>query len=688
MDGGVDMLMIEAVADTLSAKAAIYSVDEYFTKNKKKRLPLIISASVEDSSGKTLSGATVEAFYVSVKHARPLMVGVSSKLDASQVKAFYKPLADISDCWCGVCAGGADSSKFASAMADLAKERLVNFVGGDAGVLPASVSAAAKAVAAGVSLRALRSPNVGLRLSGLEALLPKSDEGVQVVGQRCTSMGSAKFKKQINAFKATHSDVHLRAAVDICLKQAENGADILDINLDSDVTDYTSPPWRGEMSKFVSAAAENPKISKLPFMICSSDWEIAKEGLKAAPGKCIVNALCLMVGEEEFVRIAKECKSFGAALVVLAIGESGAAESYEDKVRVCQRSYKLLRTRVDFPAEDIIFDCGTSLLGYPETVLAAVNFINAMAEIKRTCPAVSFIGGLSNLSAPFRGLNRLRDAMHSVFLNVAAPKGLNLCIAESSYLPPYSDIDAEMRTKCEELILNKGGDPVAKFLSYVESHAGKGLSASLDEESGLNATGDVSLQMYTPAAEETALAMPEPARLTPHFKQPLADMVQATGTINASIFQTFGSKAHAAMNFHRMEQCCANKRSVMFSSISVWMGQGGSGPVTGASAILDGTAMWERQQGLCNMGCTVLWGAIGEIGLRLAIYGSRDVFAQFDLGQKLIGPADTQFLEKQIMTCNDVLEFIGMAYLDQTWQNTLAGAGGGGLEGRKTFADM
>jgi methionine synthase I (cobalamin-dependent) len=685
MDGGIDMLMLEAVADTLSAKAAIYATDEYFAKNKKKRLPVIISASIGEG-GKTASGASVEAFFVSVKYAKPLMVGVTSTLGVGEVKKFYKSLSDLSTCWCGLSASGSDPEKFASEMADLAKEKLVNFVAGETGTLPASISAVAKKLSGG-SVRPPLSPTPSLQLSGLDALL--AAQGVKVIGQRCASMGSAKFKKLINAYKATHSDVHLKAAVEVAAKQAEKGADILDINLDSDVTDFTSPPWKGEMSKFISVALANPSVAKLPLMICSSNWKIIEEGLQSAPGKCIVNSLCLMVGEDEFVRIAKECKSYGAALVVMATSETGSAESYEDKVRVCQRSYRLLRSKVDFPAEDIIFDCQVSLLGYPETAGSAASFIKAVEEIKRTCPSVSLIAGVGNLSAPFRGLNKLRDAMHSVFLYHAVPKGLNLAIADVGNLPAYGDIDPETRTKCEDLILNKGGDPLSKFTDFVEGHAGSALKASLDEPSA--GAADISgLQIYVPETSELALADPaDPVKHSGFVKQPLQNLVQATGTIGASIFQTFGSKAHASHNFHRLQYGMANKRSIMFSSISVWMGQGGSGPVTGASSLMDGLSLAERQQGLNNMSATVLWGAIGEIGLRLAIYGSRDVFAQFDLGQKLIGPLDTQFLERQIMTCNDVLEFIGMAYLDQTWQNTLAGIGtGGGLEGRKTFADM
>jgi 5-methyltetrahydrofolate--homocysteine methyltransferase len=687
MDGGIDLIMIEAVADTLAAKAAIYTVEEYFTKNKKKRLPLIISASIGES-GKTVSGSTAEAFFVSVKHAKPLMVGITSSLGAGALKKFLKPLSDMSACHCGISAGGSDAEKFATEMADLAKEKMVNYVGGESGTLPASITALAKKLA-GASARPMASPTPSLLLAGTEALVLKPQEGVQVVGQRCTSMGSAKFKRLINAYKATHSEAHLKAAVEVAAKQAKAGADILDINLDSDVTDFTSPPWIGEMAKFVTTACADPDIAKLPLMICSSDWKIIEEGLRCAPGKCIVNSLCLMVGEEEFVRIAKECKSYGAAIVVMSTSETGTAESYEDKVRVCQRSYRLLRSKVDFPAEDIIFDCQATLLGYPETSTSAADFIKAVGEIKRTCPSVSFIGGVSNLSAPFRGLNKLRDAMTSVFLYHAVPKGLNLAIVDAGNVPAYGDLDPEIKTKCEDLILSKGGDPLSGFLKFVETHAGSALSGSLEEPSASFVPEFPVVETYSPGESELAMTMTVPARCSPVYKQPLADMVQATGTINASIFASYASKAHAAHNFHRMQMGSTCKRSVMFSSISVWMGQGGSGPTTGASSVMDGIAILERQQMLMNMSCTVLWGAIGEIGLRLAIYGSRDVFAQFDLGQKLIGPADTQFLERQIMCCHDVLEFIGMAYLDQTWQNTLAGVGsGGGLEGRKTFADM
>merc|ERR1712151_850212 len=260
-------------------------------------------------------------------------------------------------------------------------------------------------------------------------------------------------------------------------------------------------------------------------------------------------------------------------------------------------------------------------------------------------------------------------ALHSVFLYHAIEKGLNMAIMDAGFVPRHIDLESPTKGLCEEAIMS---DSAWRLSDFVGVYPDEGVEDAL-------ALPEQSLP----------LAMPEPPRMTPQFRAPLTNLVQATGTINASIFQSYGSKAHAAHNFHRMQMTTANKRSIMFSSISVWMGQGGSGPITGMSSMLDGLALWERHQQLMNMSVTVLWGAIGEIGLRLAIYGSRDVFAQFDLGQKLIGPADTQFLEKQIMCCNDVLEFIGMAYLDQTWQNTLAGTGtGSGLEGRKTFADM
>merc|ERR1719171_177271 len=255
--------------------------------------------------------------------------------------------------------------------------------------------------------------------------------------------------------------------MEVCVAQTSKAADVLDFNFDSDLIDGQTA-----MGKFMRMCVTEPNVAKLPFMIDSSKWPVIEEGLKWVQGKSIVNSISLKVGEEEFLRQAKLVQRYGASVVVMAFDEQGQAATFEDKVRICQRSYKTLRTKLDFPPEDIIFDCNvlTIATGLPEHNSYGIDFINAVAEIKRTCPCVSFSGGLSNLSFSFRGLNSLRDAMHSVFLYHAVPKGLNMSIVNPGALPRYEDIDASTRKLCEEVILNKSADGkhVERFLEFAE----------------------------------------------------------------------------------------------------------------------------------------------------------------------------------------------------------------------------
>jgi 5-methyltetrahydrofolate--homocysteine methyltransferase len=274
-----------------------------------------------------------------------------------------------------------------------------------------------------------------MALSGLEPCILKPEIGFQWVGERCNLMGSPKFKKLVDAYKWDE-------AMEVCLQQCEKSADILDFNFDSDLIDGKSA-----MGKFMRMCVTEPNVARLPFMIDSSKWSVIEEGLKCVQGKSIVNSISLKVGEEEYLRQAKLCMRFGAAVIIMAFDEQGQAATFEDKVRICQRSYRLIRTKLDFPPEDIIFDCNvlTIATGLPEHNGYGIDFINAVAEIKRTCPCVSFSGGLSNLSFSFRGLNKLRDAMHSVFLYHAVPKGLNMSIVNPGGLPRYEDIDPNTR---------------------------------------------------------------------------------------------------------------------------------------------------------------------------------------------------------------------------------------------------
>ncbi|CAE7575982.1 mtr [Symbiodinium sp. CCMP2592] len=408
VEGGVDLLMIETVFDTQNCKAAILAVDQYFIESKKERLRVMLSATVVDNSGRTLSGQTIEAVYVSVKRAQPFTVGINCAhcaLGAAQMKGSYKKLCDMNSAWCHVCPraglpnamGGYDEDPeiFFSNILDYAKDLILNFVGGCCGTFPSQIAAVRKKVKDCPVRKLPELPKYpSMMLSGLEPCHVTAEAGFQWVGH----------------------------GMEVCIAQCEKKADILDFNFDSDLIDGQSA-----ISKFMRPGITEPTVAKLPFMIDSSKWPVVEEGLKCFQGKCVVNSISLKVVEEEFLRQAKLCMRYGAAVVIMAFDEKGLAATFEDKVRICQHSYKCLRENIDFPREDIIFDC------------------NVLTINKRTCPCVSFSGGLSNLSFSFRGLNSLRDAMHSV----------------------YEDIEPKTR---EEVILNKSadGNHVELFLEYAE----------------------------------------------------------------------------------------------------------------------------------------------------------------------------------------------------------------------------
>merc|ERR1719265_531343 len=418
-----------------------------------------------------LSGQTIEAFFVSISHAKPLTVGINCALGAGLMKQFYQKLSDICPGWCHVypnaglpnAMGGYDETPetFGQNLYDYAKDGLLNCVGGCCGTFPEHIAALKEKVQSFAPRKLPELPERPyMQLSGLEPLLLGPDSGFQLLGERCNLMGSLKFKKLVEGYKWDE-------AMEVCKAQTEKGGDILDFNFDTDLID-----GKTAMGKFMRMCVTEPSVAKLPFMLDSSKWEVVEEGLKCVQGKSIVNSISLKPGEEEFLRQAKLVQRYGAVVVIMAFDEQGQAATYEDKVRICQRSYKLLREELDFNPQDIIFDCNvlTIATGLPEHNSYGLDFINAVAEIKRTCPCISFSGGLSNLSFSFRGLNSVRDAMHSVFLYHAIPKGLNMSIVNPGGLPRYEDIDAKTRKLCEEVILNKSadGNHVERFLEFAE----------------------------------------------------------------------------------------------------------------------------------------------------------------------------------------------------------------------------
>lgn len=661
VEGGAHLLLLDMVSDTSNAKAAVYAIQEYFELNPKARLPLLINVSLK-ADGRTPSGQSLAACVVSLLHAQPLAFGIGGDAAPSSLPQLAK-----SSCWIQW-TGAAPSESI----------NIFTPSGSKPKDIQDAVAQMEKA-----SPRALPSEiSSTLQLSNLDAVTPA--EGLKLIGQRCHVQGSHRFKGLVHACKYTSDDDEIwEAAIQLAIQQAEDHADLLDLNFDSPNVDAAEA-----MGKFVRRCSLHPKLAHVPLVISSGSWKVIAEGLKNTQGKCIVNGLSVASSEEEFLRAAAECRRFGAAVIILALPRhEGGYPNYQEKVQSCQRAYQLLRSKLDFPAEDIIFDCLLTPVG-SEVPASVKDFIDAVGEVKRSCPGVSFTAGVSNLSHGARTAAMLREALASAFLQHAVPKGLNFAFVELGHLPRLDSIEEPTKSMCIEVMNMQApdGPHVSKLLNFAAFLSGSAAADEAQKKAPRNTLQRKDKAALVPVVQKQT--PPEPLRPSPQFIHPVETLVQATGTVSSSIFQTFGSKAHAAANYHRLITATTINRTVHFSSISVYMGQGGSGPVTGASGIMDGLALWERHQGINQYSTTVLWGAIGEIGLRKAIYGSRDVFAQFDLGQKLIGPADTAFLEKAVCLNPATWDFVGLAYLDNTWQGSLAGRGATtGLQGRKTFVD-
>jgi 5-methyltetrahydrofolate--homocysteine methyltransferase len=473
VEGGVDIIMVETIFDTLNAKAAVYAYDE-FCEESGRRLPLMISGTIVDQSGRTLSGQTTEAFYTSLRHAKPFSIGLNCALGAQQMKPFLRRLANIAECWVSVypnaglpnAMGGYDDTPadMARDVADFAKDGLINFAGGCCGSQPPHIKAIAEIMATCTPRPFPAAPERPMMwLSGLERLVvDKTRFNFLNVGERCNIAGSRKFARLIKNGK-------YNVAMDVARKQVEDGAMVIDLNVDDGMID-----GKAAMGKFLRIAMTEPDVSKAPFMIDSSKFEIIEEGLKWVQGKCIVNSISLKVGHEEFVRQARIVRRHGAAVVVMAFDEEGQAATYEDKVRICKRSYDVLvGDEVGFPPEDIIFDPNilTIATGMPEHNGYGVDFINATKEIKKQCPHAKISGGVSNLSFGFRGVNKVREAIHSVFLYHAIQNGMDMGIVNAGMLEVYDDVDDDLRELCESVVHNRnqgadGNEATEALLEY------------------------------------------------------------------------------------------------------------------------------------------------------------------------------------------------------------------------------
>lgn len=472
IDGGADIILIETIFDTLNAKAAIFACEERFAA-KGIHLPVMISGTITDLSGRTLSGQTPSAFWNSVRHANPFTIGLNCALGANAMRPHLQELSDVADTF--ICAypnaglpnefGQYDETPdmMAAQVAEFAREGLVNVVGGCCGSTPEHIRAIADAVK-GFEPRKVPEHKSFMSLSGLEPFVLTKDIPFVNVGERTNVTGSAKFRKLITAGDYT-------AALAVARDQVENGAQIIDINMDEGLIDSQKA-----MVEFLNLIAAEPDIARVPVMIDSSKWEIIEAGLKCVQGKSIVNSISLKEGEEKFLEQARLVRNYGAAVVVMAFDEVGQADTYERKVEICTRAYKLLTEKAGLLPEDIIFDPNVFAVatGIEEHNNYGVDFIQATKTIRETMPLVHISGGVSNLSFSFRGNEPVREAMHAVFLYHAIQVGMDMGIVNAGQLAVYESIDAELREACEDVVLNRRDDATERLLEIAERFRGAG----------------------------------------------------------------------------------------------------------------------------------------------------------------------------------------------------------------------
>ena len=484
VEGGVDILMPETTFDTLNLKAAIYAIESFFDARGGERIPVMISVTITDRSGRTLSGQTVEAFWNSVRHAKPFSVGINCALGAEEMRPYIEELSRIADCRisCYPNAGlpnplsetGYDETPeiTSTLLLDFAESGFVNIVGGCCGTTPEHMEKVVERLR-DVPPREIPILKDATRLSGLEPLAITSDpEGPFImVGERTNVTGSPRFARLVK-------EEDYEGAVSVALQQVENGANIIDVNFDEGLLDSEAC-----MNRFLNLIASEPDVTRVPVMIDSSKWSVIEEGLKCIQGKCIVNSISLKEGEDVFCEQAKTAMRYGASVVVMAFDEKGQAASKEDKVKICKRAYRILTEKVGMDPCDIIFDPNilTVGTGIEEHNSYAVNFIEAVREIKKSCPKALTSGGVSNISFSFRGNNVVREAMHSAFLYHAIRAGLDMGIVNAGMLAVYDDIDPELLEKVEDVLLNRRPDATERLVEHAKHFEGV-KSASSEKE--------------------------------------------------------------------------------------------------------------------------------------------------------------------------------------------------------------
>lgn len=468
MDAGVDIMLPETTFDTLNLKAALMAIEKVFDQ-KGERLPVIISVTITDKSGRTLSGQTLEAFWNSVAHSKPTAVGINCALGASDMRPYLEELAKISDCYISCypnaglpnAFGGYDETPedMAKVLKEYADLGWLNIVGGCCGTGPAHTKAFADLIK-NSKPHVPSNPEPVMRLSGLEAMNLTPDKNFIVIGERTNVTGSPRFAKLI---KENNFDEALKVA----RQQVENGANILDVNFDEGLLDSEAC-----MKRFLNLLGSEPDISRVPIMIDSSKWSVLATGLRCLQGKAVVNSISLKEGEKSFIYQATQARLFGASVVVMAFDEQGQADNKEKKVKICQRAYKILTETVGMAPENIIFDPNILTIGtgIEEHNNYAIDFIEAVKEIKATCPRAYVSGGVSNISFSFRGHNKVREAMHSAFLFHAIKAGLDMGIVNAGMLEVYDEIPPELKKLVEDVLFNRDPEATERIIEYSAAH--------------------------------------------------------------------------------------------------------------------------------------------------------------------------------------------------------------------------
>ncbi|MCL6407795.1 methionine synthase [Dickeya dadantii] len=470
VEGGVDIILIETIFDTLNAKAAIFAVETEF-EALGVTLPVMLSGTITDASGRTLSGQTTEAFYNSLRHARPLSFGLNCALGPDELRQYVAELSRIAECYVTAHPNAGlpnafgeydlDADEMARQIGEWAQSGFLNIIGGCCGTTPEHIAAMVKAVD-GVAPRALPTLPVACRLSGLEPLNIGDDTLFVNVGERTNVTGSAKFKRLIKEEKYNE-------ALDVARQQVESGAQVIDINMDEGMLNAEAA-----MVRFLNLIAGEPDIARVPIMIDSSKWEVVEAGLKCIQGKGIVNSISMKEGVDAFVHHARLVRRYGAAVVVMAFDEVGQADTRARKIEICRRAYHILTEEVGFPPEDIIFDPNIFAVatGIDEHNNYAVDFIEACADIKAQLPHALISGGVSNVSFSFRGNEPVREAIHAVFLYYAIRNGMDMGIVNAGQLAIYDDLPAELRDAVEDVILNRRDDGTERMLAIAEKYRG------------------------------------------------------------------------------------------------------------------------------------------------------------------------------------------------------------------------